>query len=347
MSAGTEAGSFLRACRGEATQVTPIWLMRQAGRILPPYRELREQTGSIESLFTVPELAARITVMPVDLLGVDAAILFTDLVTPLAPMGCPFEYRPGPVFARPVRTRQEVLGLRPLEVEADLPFVLQTVRLARQALPPRIPLIGYAGAPFTLATWAVEGKGAKDFTAFRAMLYQDPETAHLLLERLTKAVIEFLRAQIRAGAQAIQVFDTSVGVLSTAGFARFGLPYLQRLFAALADTGVPRIYFPLAGSHLLALAGQAGADVLSLDWRVDLAEAFATFPGVPLQGNLDPCALLAPPEELEAQARAVLAVARGRAHVFNLGHGVLPETPLDSVRRLVDAVHAFGGQQPR
>jgi uroporphyrinogen decarboxylase len=321
--------------------------MRQAGRILPPYRELRERMGSIAPLFTTPELASQVTVMPVELLGVDAAILFTDLVTPLAAIGCPFEYRPGPVFARPVSTRQDVLALRPLEVEADLPFVLETVRLTRQALPPGIPLIGYAGAPFTLATWMAEGKGAKDFTAFRAMIYQDPETAHLLLERLTAAALAFLRAQIRAGAQAVQVFDTSVGVLSAAGFARFGLPYLQRLFAGLADTGVPRIYFPLAGSHLLSLAGQVGADVLSLDWRVDLAEAFQAFPGTPLQGNLDPCALLAPAVELEAQARAVLEAARGRAHVFNLGHGVLPETPLDSVRRLVDAVHAFGGQPPR
>ncbi|MFA6109930.1 MAG: uroporphyrinogen decarboxylase [Candidatus Latescibacterota bacterium] len=342
-----EVGPFLRACRGEPAASTPVWLMRQAGRILPPYRELREKVGSIESLFTTPELAAQVTLMPVELLGVDAAILFTDLVTPLAPMGCPFEYRPGPVFARPVRTRQEVLELRPINTEADLPFVVETVQLVRRALPAGIPLIGYAGAPFTLATWAVEGKGAKDFSAFRAMLYQDPGTAHLLLDRLTEVAIEFLRAQIRAGAEAVQVFDTSVGVLSAAGFARFGLPYLQRVFAALADAKVPRIYFPLAGSHLLALAGQTGADVLSLDWRVDLAEAFRAFPGIPLQGNLDPCALLAPVDELLIQARTVLEAARGQAHVFNLGHGVLPETPLDNVRRLVDAVHEFGTQHPR
>lgn len=341
MSEITEVGPFLRACRGEPAAATPIWLMRQAGRILPPYRELREKVGSIEPLFTTPELAAQVTLMPVELLGVDAAILFTDLVTPLAPMGCPFEYRPGPVFARPVRTRRDVLDLRPIDTEADLPFVVETVQLVRRALPAGIPLIGYAGAPFTLATWAVEGKGAKDFAAFRAMLYQDPETAHLLLDKLTEVAIEFLRAQIRAGAEAIQVFDTSVGVLSAAGFARFGLPYLQRVFAALADTGIPRIYFPLAGSHLLALAGQTGADLLSLDWRVDLAEAFRTFPGRPLQGNLDPCALLAPVDELVVQARAVLEAAGGRAHVFNLGHGVLPETPLDHVRRLVDTVHEY------
>lgn len=334
---------FLQACRGQVPEVTPIWLMRQAGRILKPYRELREKYRSLEPLFTTPELAAEITLMPIRLLEVDAAILFTDLVTPLVPMGCSCHYRPGPVLARPVRTRKEVEKLRPVCVETDLAFVLESIRLVRRELPPDIPLIGYAGAPFTLASWAVEGKSSRDFSTFRRLLYADPETAHLLLDKVTQVIADFLVAQIRSGAQAIQLFDTSVGILSPTDFQRFALPYLQRLFAALASEQVPRLYFPLASDHLLLWLGQIGADVLSLDWRTDLAQAFASFPELALQGNLDPCALFAPAEELVAQAQAILRVARGHPHIFNLGHGVLPETPFDQVRRLVDAVHNFSG----
>ena len=339
----TADAPFLRACRGETGLGTPVWLMRQAGRILPPYRQLREQTGSIATLFGNAELAAQVTLMPVEMLGVDAAILFTDLVTPLAPMGCPFEYRPGPVFTRPVRSRLEVLELRPLEPEAHLPFVLEAIRLVRRALPASVPLIGYAGSPFTLATWAVEGRGGKEWSALRTLYYQDPGTAQLLVDRLTDATIAFLRAQIAAGAQAVQVFDTSVGVLSPADFRRLALPCLQRVFAALEGLGVPRLYFPLAGAHLMPLLPHVGADVFSLDWRIDLGAAYAALPGHPLQGNLDPWALLAPPSVLAAEALKVLRAAAGRPHVFNLGHGVLPETPLDQVRRLIDIVHEYRG----
>jgi uroporphyrinogen decarboxylase len=321
--------------------------MRQAGRILPPYRQLRAKHDSILTLFQTPELAAQITLMPVELLEVDAAILFTDLVTPLGPMGCPYEYDPGPIFARPVRTRQDVERLRPLDPESDLPFVLEAVRLVRRGLPAQVPLIGYGGAPFTLAAWLVEGGTSKDFSRCRALLYSDPQTAHLLLDKLTEALIAFLQAQIRAGAQAVQLFDTSAGVLSREAFAQFALPYVQRVCAALAPLGVPRLYFALGVPHCLALLAQTGAEVLSLDWRTDLAEAHRCLgQGLVLQGNLDPCLLYSPPDAIVRQLRRLLETVRGRPHIFNLGHGLLPDVPFANVRLFIDTVHRFSQESP-
>ena len=343
MSPAEIPGPFLQACAGQVPDITPVWLMRQAGRILKPYRELREKHGSIQTLFTTPELAAEITLMPVGILEVDAAILFTDLVTPLEPMGGGLEYSPGPIFSRPVRSREDVEALRPVSPENDVPFVLETIRLVRTGLPAGIPLIGYAGAPFTLATWLVEGRGAKDFPAFRQLLYRDPETAHLLLDKLTRLVVDFLKAQIRAGAQAVQLFDTSIGVLSPTLFQGLVLPYLRRIFSALAEMEVPRIYFPLGAAHLCPYLGNVGADVLGLDWRIELARAFEIFsPELVLQGNLDPCALYAPAAILVSEAQKILQSARTRPHIFNLGHGVLPDTPYDNIRLLIDTVHEFG-----
>jgi uroporphyrinogen decarboxylase len=316
--------------------------MRQAGRILKPYRDLRERAGSILTLFKTPELATAVTLMPVELLGVDAAILFADILTPVEPMGCQIDFRPGPVFARPVRTRADVEVLRLIEPEADLPFVLETVRQVRRALPAGVPLIGFAGAPFTLAAYAVEGGGAKDFVQVRRLLHAEPDALHLLLDKLTEVGIAYLRAQVRAGAQAVQVFDTWIGMLSAPEFARLALPYLQRLFAGLADLGVPRIYFAHGAAHFIDQLGLVGAEVLSLDWRVDLAAAYAAGDGrYAVQGNLDPAVLLAPPAAIAQAARRILASTAGLPHVFNLGHGVLPETPADHVRHLVDTVHEY------
>jgi uroporphyrinogen decarboxylase len=340
---------FLQACSGQVPDITPIWLMRQAGRILKPYRDLREKHASLRTLFNTPELAAEITLMPVHMLGVDAAILFTDLVTPLEAMGCRFAYDPGPVFENPVRTREDVERLRPVDTATDLSFVLETIRLVCRELPPSIPLIGYGGSPFTLATWIVEGKGSKDFSMLRRLLYRDPQLAHLLLDKLTDVVIDFLEAQIRAGAQAVQLFDTSVGLLSPQMFAAFAAPYLRRIFSALGKSGVPRIYFPLAGPHLLPHLGELGVEVLSIDWRTDLEQAFAHFsPEQVMQGNLDPCVLYASGEQIVSRTRAILQAARGRSHIFNLGHGILPDTPFDNARLLVDTVHeitAASGQE--
>ena len=340
------ASRFLTACSGQIPEVTPVWLMRQAGRILPPYRALRDKHSSIQTLFTTPELATEITLMPVTMLGVDAAILFTDLVPPLEAMGCPFSYSPGPVFEHPVRTRDDVERLRPLNVAGDLPFVPEIIRSVRGELPPAVPLIGYGGSPFTLATWLVEGKGSKDFSMFRRLLYADPELAHLLLAKLTEGIITFLRSQVEAGVQALQIFDTSIGLLSPDAFKQFVHPYLHRIFGALGELGVPRIYFPLAAPHLMPFVGDLGADVLSIDWRIDLESAFQRFsPGMVLQGNLDPSALYAPPERLAEQVRAILRCARGRPHIFNLGHGVLPDMPYDNVLRLIEIVHQFADEE--
>jgi uroporphyrinogen decarboxylase len=335
------APPLLAACRGLVPQHTPIWLMRQAGRILPAYRQLREEQGDIATLFNTPELAARITLMPVEQLGVDAAILFTDLVTPLQALGATYHYAPGPSFSAPVRSRSDVDALSDTPVVRSLGHVLETIRMVRADLPDAVALIGYAGAPFTLATWLVEGHGSRDFPAFRRMIHADPELAHRLLARLARLAGEFLQAQIEAGAQAVQLFDTSIGVLGPELYREFALPYVQRVLTSLTGSDAPTIYFPLHAAHLLSCMHATGADVLSVDWRTPLADAYARFgPQHPMQGNLDPCALYAPPAALDAAVTDVLAAAQGKPHIFNLGHGVLPDTPLENIRHLVRRVHA-------
>ena len=341
-----ESSRFLQACNHRPPATKPIWLMRQAGRILKPYRDLKEKTGSLSTLFKTPELAAEITLMPVEMLNVDAAILFTDLVTPLEPMGCDFEYRPGPVFSHPVQSKKDVERLGSVDVETDLPYVLETIRLVRRALPPTVPLIGYGGGPFTMASWMVEGEGSRDFTALRRLLYSDPGSAHLLFNKLSGIVIDYLRAQIRAGVQAIQLFDTSIGLLSPAVFKCIALPYLQRIFSALEGMEIPRIYFAFGATHLLPSLAQVGADVMSVDWRADLAQTSSLFGDqIPLQGNLDPCVLLSPPQTIIAETKKILQSTEGMSHIFNLGHGVLPQTPLDHVRILIDTVHEYSGKK--
>ncbi len=335
------SSTFLEACAGQRPSRRPIWLMRQAGRILPPYRQLREKTGSILKLFKTPELATEVTLMPLSMLGVDAAILFADILTPVEPMGCQIDFVPGPVFAKPVRSGADVDALQTIDAEAQLPFVLETIRLVRRALPPGIPLIGFAGAPFTLATYMAEGGGAKEFTRFRRILYSDPGVALALLEKLTDVTITYLRAQVAAGAQAVQLFDTWIGALSPRSFERVTLPHLQRIFGALEGLGVPRIYYANGAAHLLDLLPRTGADVIGLDWRSDLDQAFTRCGNLPLQGNMDPSALFADPASVVGEAKRILRQTQGIPHVFNLGHGVHPDTPCDQVKLLVDTVHSF------
>jgi len=333
--------AFLLACAGQRPAHRPIWLMRQAGRILQPYRELREKTGSILKLFKTPDLATEVTLMPVSMLGVDAAILFADILTPVEPMGCQIDFVPGPVFAKPVRSGADIDALRPVDPQAQLPFVLETIRQVRRALPPGVPLIGFAGAPYTLATYMAEGGGAKEFTRFRRLLHADPGAARALLDKLTEVTIAYLRAQIAAGAQAVQLFDTWIGALSPRTFEDVALPLLQRIFAALAGLGVPRIYYANGAAHFLELLPRTGADVLGLDWRVDLDLAYTRCGCLPLQGNMDPCALFADPPAVAVEARRLLRQTQGIPHIFNLGHGVHPDTPCDQVKLLIDTVHEF------
>ncbi len=337
---------FLDACYRRPTDVTPVWFMRQAGRYQPEYRALREKYDLL-TLLRTPELAVQVTLLPKPL-GVDALILFADILLPLVPLGLGLRFVPGkgPVLEHPLRTLDDIARLRPFPIEEGLGFVLDTVRGVR-AVEPDLPLIGFAGAPFTLASYAIEGGGSRHYQRTKTLLYRHPDAWTRLMDVLTEVTSAYLRAQVQAGAQAVQVFDSWVGALSPEVYRRAVLPHLQRLFASLADLGVPRIYFSTGTAGWLADLRTLDAEVISIDWRIDLDRAWEQVGGparVAIQGNLDPLALFAPPEVLAQEVRAVLRRAGGRpGHIFNLGHGILPETDPDQVRRVVDWVHQFDG----
>ncbi|MFO7544366.1 MAG: uroporphyrinogen decarboxylase [Trueperaceae bacterium] len=333
--------SFLRALRGENTPVAPIWIMRQAGRHLPEYRALKEKHTFWE-LARTPELAAEVTLQPIRRYGLDAAILFSDIMTPLPAMGLDLDFRPGPVLAAPVRSRAAVDALRVPASEEIAPFVSDAIRLIRSEA--KVPLIGFGGAPLTLATYVVQGAGSKEYDVFRAFLKAEPVAAHALLEKLTEVSVRYLSEQVRAGAQAIQLFDSWAGLHDEATYRTFGLPYAARVLEALEPFGVPRITIAVGASHLYPALAELPVEALSVDWRVPLDRVRPLVGGKTLQGNLDPAALLAPPEALEGAARMVLRAGLGGAHVFNLGHGILPNTDPGAVARLVDVVRAFDRQ---
>lgn len=333
---------FMKACRRESVDHTPIWLMRQAGRFLREYRELRANVPFLE-LCKTPELVSEVTLMAVDRLGVDAAIIFADILLILEPMGLELEFSrgEGPVIKKPVRTGVAVDALRDFEPDA-LNFVYDAVRLTRRALDPDLALIGFAGAPFTVASYIIEGGGSRNYENTKRLMYFDPGAWHALMERLARATADYLNGQIAAGADAVQLFDSWVGCLAPDDYREFVLPHTHRLIRGLAP-GVPVIHFGTDTTALLELMKEAGGDVIGLDWRVDLKEAWKRLGyDVAVQGNLDPVALLAPPAEISRRAGRVLEKAEGRpGHIFNLGHGVLPGTPVDHVLALVDAVHGY------
>jgi uroporphyrinogen decarboxylase len=333
---------FLRACRGEPVERTPVWMMRQAGRYLPEYQELRRKHTFWE-MCTVPELATEVTLQPVKRLGVDAAILFSDILVPLAAMGMEVLFHPAPEIPDPVRSPADVdrLGAGDQGVVTDR--VADAVAMLRRELDGTVPLIGFAGAPFTLATYAVCGGGSRNQAEIRTMLFSDPATAHRLLRKLTEAVVHSLRRQIEAGAQAVQLFDSWAGVLSLADFETFALPYARETLERVASAGVPTVYFaPGASTHLARIA-DVGADMIGVDWRIPLARAREILDDrFAVQGNLDPGCLLGSIETIEARTRAILEEARGaKGHVMNLGHGILPETPVENAQAFVDAVQRF------
>lgn len=338
----------IAAYRGEAVERVPVWFMRQAGRSLPEYRAIRER-HSFAEVVRNPELAAEVTLQPVRRHGVDAAILFSDIVTPLQSVveGISIEADVGPVVERPVRTKADLARLRPLEPEADVPYVLETVRLVRGALAPEVALIGFAGAPFTLASYLVEGGKSSDYRRTMALMRDEPDVWTDLLDRLAGIALASLRAQVAAGAQAVQLFDSWVGALSASDYRRFVLPASARVLAGLADLGVPRVHFGVGAGHLLEAMAEAGADVMGVDWRTSLDEARRRLgPGVAVQGNLDPAALAAPPEVLRSEVAAVLAANAGRpGHVFNLGWGVPPETDPSTLAHVVGLVHAHSASR--
>jgi uroporphyrinogen decarboxylase len=346
-STGTGVGTaplFIRACRGEPVERTPIWIMRQAGRYLPEYRTLRERHDFLTSCRT-PELACEITLQPVRRLGVDAAILFSDILVPLPGMGVDVTFNPGPHLAQPVRSAAGVEALRVPDPRESTPYVLDAVRLVRQSLGADTPLIGFAGAPFTMATYLVEGGGSKQFSAIKSLLFGHPSTAHRLLDICAETVGAYLGAQVEAGADAAMLFDTWAGLLSPADFETFGRPYVARVLervgqaSARAGRHVPRIYYAGNAGGWIDRCRGMGADVIGLDWRLDLDRArLGLGPDITLQGNLDPAVLLGPRELIRTRAASVLQAAGPSRHVFNLGHGILPETSPDHARFLVDAV---------
>jgi uroporphyrinogen decarboxylase len=322
--------------------VPPIWFMRQAGRSLPEYRALRERHRILE-LCRTPELVVEVTRQPVERLGVDAAILFSDIVVPLEAMGVGVDIAEGvgPVIAEPVRTSSDVQRLRPLEAEQDLSFVLKAIDVLAREL--SVPLIGFAGAPFTLASYLVEGGPSRSHARTKALMYGAPRVWSDLMDRLADAMAGYLRAQVAAGAAAVQLFDSWAGALDPADYSTYVLPAVRRIFSTLEDLEVPRIVFGVGTGELLHALGSCGADVVGVDWRVPLDEARRRVgDAVALQGNLDPAACLAPWDVVVAKADDVLARGGGRGHVFNLGHGVLPETDPDVLTRLVDHVHGSG-----
>jgi uroporphyrinogen decarboxylase len=336
---------FLRACRREPVDRTPIWLMRQAGRYLEEYRQLREKHSMLEMIRT-PELAAQITLQPLQRFPLDAAIIFADILPLLIGMGVHLSYEAGegPVIRDYLCSRADVERLRVPPPEENVPFTLEAIALVRRELDGRVPLIGFSGAPFTLASYLVEGAGTRDLRQTKSFMYQEPDAWRSLMEKLATVTGEYLAAQVGAGAQAVQLFDSWAGALAPADYKEYVLPYTKRSIARARATGAPLIHFTTGSAGMLGLLRESGADVIGVDWRVDLAEAWARVgPEVAMQGNLDPATLLAPRPEVERRAGQVLAAAAGRrGHIFNLGHGVAPQTPVASVQALVDFVHERG-----
>jgi uroporphyrinogen decarboxylase len=341
-----DAPLIVRAARREPTPVTPVWLMRQAGRYLPEYRALRERYGFLE-LCKTPAAAAEVTLQPVRRFAVDAAILFADILLLLEPLdvGLEFARGEGPVIHRPVRSEADVGRLKPIDVESSVGAVFETVRLVRRELSPAVALIGFAGAPFTVASYVVEGGASRDYLHTKRLMYETPDAWHRLLEVLADATATYLNGQIDAGAQMVQLFDSWVGVLAPDDYRTYVLPHTRSVIQALRP-GTPVIHFGTGTATLLPLMREAGGDVIGLDWRVDLDRGWAAVGhDVGVQGNLDPAVLLARPAMLRERVQAILARAGGRpGHVFNLGHGVHQSTPVDHVRALVDMVHELSAR---
>lgn len=333
---------FLRACRREPTERTPIWMMRQAGRYLPEYRAIREKHGFLEMCKT-PELACEVTLQPVDLVGVDAAILFADILLPLEGMGLQLEFArgEGPVIGNPVRSLDDVRRLRMSDPVDDTGYVLDAIRLCRAELAGKVPLIGFAGAPFTLASYMIEGGSTRAYIRCKRLMWEDPQAWDELMDVTTDTVVAYLAAQIEAGAQAVQVFDSWVGFLAPADYERSVLPHTQRLIAEVSTAGVPVINFANNASGMLEQVASAGGDVIGLDWRIEIDKAIEVLDDrFAVQGNLDPMALFAPIPEIERMAADILErVGTRPGHIFNLGHGIHKDTDPEHARALVRAVH--------
>ena len=337
----TGAERMLATALRQPADRTPVWFMRQAGRCLAGYRALRE-TYDILTITRTPELCAQVTLMPVVEFGVDAAVMYADIMLPLTGMGVPFSIDPGigPIIHAPVRSEADVAALRIVDPRESTPELFEAIRLVRRQLEGKTALVGFAGGPFTVASYMIEGKPTKEFSRTKAMLHGEPALWHRLMTTLTEVTISYLQAQVEAGAQMIQLFDSWAGALSVGAYEQSVLPYSRRIIEAVAETGVPTIHFGTTTSHLLESMARCGSDVISVDWRLPLDEAWRRIGDRAIQGNLDPGVMLAPFDVIAREARQILALAAGRpGHIFNLGHGVLPETSSDDLRRLVALVH--------
>lgn len=333
---------FLRAARGEETERTPVWLMRQAGRILPEYRAVRSSLRDFKELVETPELASEVTIQPVDLLGVDAAIIFSDILVVPEAMGLTYEMieQKGPIFPKTVKSAQDVADLREADPEEHLGYVLEALRITKRALNGRVPLIGFAGAPWTIFAYMVEGSGSKTFSKARKMLYTEPELAHQLLKKITATTIKYLQAQVTAGANLIQIFDSWAGILSPEQYRIFSYSYIKEICEALPN--VPVTVFAKGAFFALNDFAKLPCQVIGLDWNMNIAEARATIgPDKTLQGNLDPCALYSDFDTIRKETKKMLDAFGPHRHIANLGHGVYPDTNPDHVRSFIDTVKEY------
>lgn len=347
LPAHTGVTRFMDACYQRQPDATPIWFMRQAGRCLAEYREMRKKYD-ILTMARTPELCAQVTLMPVNDFGVDGAVLYADIMLPLEGMGVSLEIQPevGPIIHNPIRTMQDVERLRVPLAEESTPYVMEAIRLVRRELEGKQAVIGFSGAPFTLACYLIEGRPSRDYALAKSLMYGQPEVWHALMEKLTEVTIRYLVAQIQAGVNVVQLFDSWVGALSPSTYRQYVLPYTQRIFQAVKETGTPSIHFGTSTGTLLETMAEAGGDILCVDWRFDLDEAWRRI-GYErgIQGNLDPTLLLAPWEAIEVGVKDVLHRAGNRpGHIFNLGHGVLAATDPDMLRRTVEAVHTLSAR---
>lgn len=348
--------TFLKACRGEKTGYTPVWLMRQAGRYLPQYKKVRAKVDFL-TLCKTPELAAEVTIQPVDILKVDAAILFSDILIPTETMGMKLEFSEskGPILYEPIRDEASIDKLRDLKPDEDLPFVLETIKILLKKL--KVPLIGFSGAPFTLATYMIEGGSTKNFLNTKKMMYQSPVLFSKLMEKMTDTVIRYLQLQINAGVHAVQIFDSWAGTLSPYDFEKFALPHVKKIISVLKNSkyknrnqelkNIPVIYFAFNSSGMLKLIKQSGADVFGIDWRIEISDAVDILGSDnAVQGNLDPCILFGRKGLIKERVKHILNGAKSaKGHIFNLGHGILPETPVDNAIAMVDYVHELSSKK--
>lgn len=333
--------NFLKACRGEKTDKVPVWYMRQAGRSQPEYRKIKEKYSLFE-ITHQPELCAYVTKLPVDQYNNDAAILYKDIMTPLPAIGVDVEIKNGigPVIDNPIRSKQDVENLGEIDPETDIPYVLDTIKILREQL--TVPLIGFSGAPFTLASYMIEGGPSKNYNKTKAFMHSEPDTWFMLMDKLAETTITYVKAQIKAGAQAIQIFDSWVGALNVADYRQFVKPIMEKIFSELRKEEVPLIMFGVGASHQVKEWHDLPLDVVGLDWRIEIDEARALGVTKPVQGNLDPALLLAPWEKIEARAKEILDQGMKQpGYIFNLGHGVFPAVQPDTLRRLTAFVHEY------